>query len=82
MNYYLNTNSAVEQLEMEIKKKKELIREETKRLEELLKIGMKLEREEVMGGEYRQLLHKHKAFHHKQAQVSWKNIHSCGVVLF
>jgi len=61
--------SAVEQLEMEIKKKKELIREETKRLEELLKIGMKLEREEVMGGEYRQLLHKHKAFHHKQAQV-------------
>jgi len=61
--------TAVERLEMEILKKKELIGEEMRRLKGILNVGLKLEREEVMGGEYRQQLHKLQNFHRKQAQV-------------
>jgi len=61
--------TAVEQLEIDISKNKELIGEEMRRLERILNVGLKLEREEVMGGEYRQLLHKLQKFHRKQAQV-------------
>ena len=64
----------MERLEMEILKKKELIGEEMRRLKGILNVGLKLEREEVMGGEYRQQLHKLQNFHRKQAQVSRKII--------
>ena len=67
---------------MEILKKKELIGEEMRRLEGILNVGLKLEREEVMGGEYRQQLHKLQNFHRKQAQVSRKIINFDKMLLF